>query len=81
MPIGRLTSLRGVERWAVEAFLTYSLERSDLLPAHGFGVREGHRRPKGLRKVPAPQRMRAIGEACGTRRTVAAWYLWGLPGR
>lgn len=79
--IERLTSLRGVGRWTVEMFLIYSLERSDILPADDFGVREGYRRLKGLEKAPTPSRMRAIGEAWSPWRTVAAWYLWRLPGR
>lgn len=79
--IERLTSLRGVGRWTVEMLLIYSLERSDILPADDFGVREGYRRLKGLEKAPTPSRMRAIGEAWSPWRTVAAWYLWRLPGR
>lgn len=79
--IERLTSLRGVGRWTVEMFLIYSLERSDILPVDDLGVREGYRRLKGLEKAPTPRRMRDIGEAWSPWRTVAAWYLWRLPGR
>lgn len=79
--IERLTSLRGVGRWTVEMFLIYSLERSDILPVDDFGVREGYRRLKNLEQAPTPRRLREIGEAWGPFRTVAAWYLWRLPGR
>lgn len=79
--IERLTSLRGVGRWTVEMFLMYSLERSDILPADDFGVRNGYRRLKGLEKAPTPRQMREIGSAWSPFRTVAAWYLWRLPGR
>lgn len=79
--IERLTSLRGVGRWTVEMFLIYSLERSDILPVDDFGVREGYGRLKGLAKAPTPRQMREIGEAWSPFRTVAAWYLWRLPGR
>lgn len=79
--IERLTSLRGVGRWTVEMFLIYSLGRSDILPVDDFGVREGYGRLKGLEKAPTPRQMREIGEAWSPWRTVAAWYLWRLPGR
>lgn len=79
--IERLTSLRGVGRWTVEMFLIYSLERSDILPVDDSGVREGYRRLKGLEKAPTPCQMREISEAWSPFRTVAAWYLWQLPGR
>lgn len=77
----RLISLRGVGRWTVEMFMIYSLERPDILPVDDLGVREGYRRLKGLEKAPAPRQMRDIGEAWSPFRTVAAWYLWRLPGR
>jgi len=70
-----------VGRWTVEMFLIYSLERSDILPVDDFGVREGYGRLKGLEKAPTPRQMREIGEAWSPYRTVAAWYLWRLPGR
>ena len=77
----RLMSLRGVGRWTVEMFLIYSLQRSDILPVDDFGVREGYRRLKGLKKAPTPRQMRDIGNAWSPWRTVAAWYLWRLPSR
>lgn len=79
--IERLVSLRGVGRWTVEMFLIYSLERSDILPVDDYGVREGYGRLKGLEKAPTPRQMREISEAWSPFRTVAAWYLWRLPGR
>ncbi|MCQ4166601.1 DNA-3-methyladenine glycosylase family protein [Tahibacter harae] len=79
--IARLAALRGVGRWTVEMFLIYSLERSDILPVDDFGVREGYRRLKRLEQAPTPRQMRAAGAAWSPWRTVAAWYLWRLPGR
>ncbi len=79
--IERLTVLRGVGRWTVEMFLIYTLQRSDVLPADDFGVREGYRHLKGLHKAPTPRQMREIGEAWRPWRTVAAWYLWRIPAR
>jgi DNA-3-methyladenine glycosylase II len=79
--IERLTVLRGVGRWTVKMFLIYTLQRSDILPADDFGVREGYRRLKGLHKAPTPHQMREIGEVWRPWRTVAAWYLWRIPTR
>lgn len=79
--IERLISLRGVGRWTVEMLLIYSLERPDILPADDFGVREGYRRLKGLAQQPGRKQMVEIGLAWSPYRTVAAWYLWRVPGR
>ncbi|WHS57958.1 DNA-3-methyladenine glycosylase [Pseudomonas sp. G2-4] len=79
--IERLTALRGVGRWTVEMLLIYSLERPDILPADDFGVREGYRRMKGLEQQPSRRQMIDIGRAWSPYRTVAAWYLWRVPGR
>lgn len=79
--IERLTTLRGVGRWTVEMFLIYSLERSDILPADDFAVREGYKRLKGLEAAPSRKQMIDIGLAWSPYRTMAAWYLWRLPAR
>ena len=79
--IERLTALRGVGRWTVEMLLIYSLERADILPADDFGVREGYRRLKGLEQQPGRKQMIELGLAWSPYRTVAAWYLWRVPGR
>lgn len=79
--IERLITLRGVGRWTVEMLLIYSLERPDILPADDFGVREGYRRLKGLDVQPTRKQMVGIGQAWSPHRTVAAWYLWRVPGR
>ncbi len=79
--IERLTRLRGVGRWTVEMLLIYSLERMDILPADDFGVREGYRRLKGWEVQPTRKQIMTIGLAWQPYRTVAAWYLWRVPGR
>ncbi|AMO99057.1 hhH-GPD superbase excision DNA repair family protein [Collimonas arenae] len=77
--IERLVTLRGVGRWTVEMLLIYTLERSDILPADDFGVREGYRRLKQLEQAPTRKQMEQIGLAWSPYRTVAAWYLWRMP--
>ncbi len=77
--IERLVTLRGVGRWTVEMLLIYTLERSDILPADDFGVRDGYRRLKRLESTPTRKQMETIGLAWSPYRTVAAWYLWRVP--
>jgi len=77
--IDRLVTLRGVGRWTVEMLLIYTLERSDILPADDFGVRDGYRRLKRLATAPTRKQMLEIGQAWRPHRTVAAWYLWRMP--
>lgn len=77
--IERLTAIKGVGRWTVEMLLIYSLERTDILPADDFGVREGYRALKSLPDAPKPRELRAIGAAWAPHRTIAAWYLWRMP--
>lgn len=79
--IARLVSLRGVGRWTVEMLLIYTLERSDILPADDFGVREGYRRLMKLDVAPTSRQMAEIGRAWSPYRTVAGWYLWQVPAR
>ena len=77
--IDRLVTLRGVGRWTVEMLLIYTLERSDILPADDFGVRDGYRRLKRLDTTPTRKQMETLGFAWSPYRTVAAWYLWRVP--
>ncbi|WP_024972206.1 DNA-3-methyladenine glycosylase family protein [Ralstonia pickettii] len=77
--IERLVTLRGVGRWTVEMLLIYTLERSDILPADDFGVRDGYRRLKRLDATPTRKQMETISLAWSPYRTVAAWYLWRVP--
>jgi len=77
--VDRLVTLRGVGRWTVEMLLIYTLERSDILPADDFGVRDGYRRLKRLDTTPTRKQMAEIGQAWRPYRTVAAWYLWRMP--
>jgi DNA-3-methyladenine glycosylase II len=77
--IKQLVSIKGVGRWTVEMLLMYSLERTDVLPASDFGVREGYRALKSLPEQPKPAALRELAQAWSPHRTVAAWYLWRIP--
>lgn len=74
--IARLTSIRGIGRWTVEMLLIHTLQRPDVLPVDDFGVREGWRAMKSLRKQPSPKELLKIGEAWRPYRSIATWYLW-----
>jgi DNA-3-methyladenine glycosylase II len=71
-----LTSIKGVGRWTVEMLLMYSLERTDILPADDFGVRDGYRRLKRLHDKPTARDLRVLSAAWSPYRTIASWYLW-----
>jgi DNA-3-methyladenine glycosylase II len=75
--ISQMITIKGVGRWTVEMLLMYSLERTDVLPADDFGVREGYRL-KALPEQPKPRELRRISEAWAPHRTVASWYLWRI---
>lgn len=79
--VNQLVSLRGVGRWTVEMLLIYTLERTDILPADDFGVRDGYRRLKRLNATPTRKQMIEIGRAWSPHRTVASWYLWRVPAK
>ncbi|GAB2180660.1 DNA-3-methyladenine glycosylase [Denitratisoma sp. agr-D3] len=74
--IERLVTLKGIGRWTVEMLLMFSLGRMDILPVDDFGVREGHRRMRGLAAQLKPKALAEEGLAWRPYRSVAAWYLW-----
>jgi DNA-3-methyladenine glycosylase II len=74
--IERITQVRGIGRWTVEMMLMFQLGRADVLPVDDFGVRNGFRLAYGLRKMPPPRALMALGERWRPHRTAAAWYLW-----
>jgi DNA-3-methyladenine glycosylase II len=77
--IERLTALRGIGRWTVDMLLMFTLERSDILPADDFGVRDGYRRLKSLDALPTARQIAALGAAWAPHRSAASWYLWRVP--
>lgn len=74
--IERLIEVRGIGRWTVEMLLIFQLGRSDVLPIHDFGVRNGFRIGYRKAKMPTPQQVFQYGERWRPFRTAAAWYLW-----
>jgi DNA-3-methyladenine glycosylase II len=77
--IERLTALRGIGRWTVDMLLMFTLERSDILPADDFGVRDGYRRLKSLSALPSARQIAALAAPWAPHRSAASWYLWRVP--
>lgn len=74
--VTRLSVVRGIGRWTAEMFLIFQLHRLDVWPVGDYGVRFGYALAYGLRKLPTPARLEALGERFRPFRTVAAWYCW-----
>ena len=71
-----LSKVRGIGRWTAQMFLIFQLRRPDVWPVGDFGVRKGYARMHGLREVPGPTELLALGDVYRPWRTVAAWYCW-----
>lgn len=71
-----LSVVRGIGRWTAEMFLIFQLRRLDVWPVGDYGVRNGYAITYGLRKLPTPKELEALGERFRPYRTVAAWYCW-----
>ncbi|HWC72870.1 MAG TPA: hypothetical protein VG454_02960 [Gemmatimonadales bacterium] len=71
-----LSVVRGIGQWTAEMFLIFQLRRLDVWPIGDYGVRKGYALAYGLRKLPTPAELLALGERFRPYRTVAAWYCW-----
>ncbi|HET8706700.1 MAG TPA: methylated-DNA--[protein]-cysteine S-methyltransferase, partial [Pseudomonadales bacterium] len=74
--IKEFTQIKGVGRWTVEMFLIFNLGRADVFPVLDFGVRKGVAKLYGLKEMPSPKEMLALGENWRPYRSVASLYLW-----
>lgn len=74
--IALLTQVKGIGRWTAEMYLMFRLHRPDVLPVGDLGIVKAVQRAYGLRKLPAPDRIRRIGEPWRPYRSIACWYLW-----
>jgi len=76
--IGRLISIYGVGRWTVEMMLIFNLGRMDVLPVDDFALRKGIADVYGMKNVPTPKQVKALGEGWRPYRTVASLYIWNF---
>jgi 3-methyladenine DNA glycosylase/8-oxoguanine DNA glycosylase len=74
--IAHLLQVKGIGRWTAQMFLMFSLGRPDVWPVGDYGVRKGYALAYGLRQLPSPKELHALGERFRPYRTVAAWYCW-----
>lgn len=74
--VERLCTVRGIGPWTAQMFLMFQLNRPDVWPVGDLGVRAGYARIAGLREVPSPLELAALGERYRPWRSVAAWYCW-----
>ena len=74
--VNSLSVVRGIGTWTAEMFLIFQLRRLDVWPIGDYGVRKGYMLAYGLRKLPTPKELLALGERFRPYRTVAAWYCW-----
>src|SRR5216110_1789529 len=71
-----LSVVRGIGQWTAEMFLIFQLRRLDVWPVGDYGVRKGYALAYGLKQLPTPKELQALGERFRPYRTVAAWYCW-----
>lgn len=74
--IEKLVVVRGIGRWTAEMFLMFQLRRMDVWPVDDYGVRKGYANAYGLKDLPKPKELMALGEIYRPYRTAAAWYCW-----
>jgi DNA-3-methyladenine glycosylase II len=76
--IEALCQVRGIGRWTAEMFLMFRLGRDDVLPIGDLGIQKGMMTLFALRRLPSPERMRALARPWQPYRSIACWYLWRL---
>ena len=74
--VSALSTVRGIGRWTAEMFLIFQLRRLDVWPIGDYGVRKGYALAYGLKQLPTPKELDALGERFRPYRTAAAWYCW-----
>ena len=72
----QLVGVKGIGRWTAQMFLLFRLGRADVLPDGDLGVRKGMQLAYGMRRLPTPARVLAVGARWAPYRSVASWYLW-----
>jgi len=74
--IETLVRIKGVGRWTAQMVLMFRLGRLDIVPELDLGVRKAIQLAYGMRKMPTPKRVTAIGRTWTPYGTIASWYLW-----
>jgi 3-methyladenine DNA glycosylase/8-oxoguanine DNA glycosylase len=74
--LATLVRIKGVGRWTAQMVLMFRLGRLDIVPELDLGVRKAIQRAYGMRKLPTPKRVTALGLTWAPYGTIASWYLW-----
>jgi DNA-3-methyladenine glycosylase II len=74
--IEEIVAVRGFGRWSAEMFLTFHLERPDVISGGDLGIRRSIQLNLGLDELPSPQEVEEISRRWQPHRSLAAIYLW-----
>jgi DNA-3-methyladenine glycosylase II len=74
--IEEIVAVRGFGRWSAEMFLTFHLERPDVISGGDLGIRRSIQLNCGLDELPSPQEVEEISQRWRPHRSLAAIYLW-----
>ena len=74
--IEEIVAVRGFGRWSAEMFLTFHLERPDVISGGDLGIRRSIQLNCGLDELPSPQQVEEISQRWRPHRSLAAIYLW-----
>jgi O-6-methylguanine DNA methyltransferase len=74
--VEELTRVRGIGRWSAEMFLIFHLRRHDVLPVGDYGLQAAVQEAYGLKALPRPAQLEAMGEQWRPYRSWATGYLW-----
>jgi O-6-methylguanine DNA methyltransferase len=74
--VEELTRVRGIGRWSAEMFLIFHLRRHDVLPVGDYGLQAAVKETYGLKELPRPAQLEALGECWRPYRSWATGYLW-----
>jgi DNA-3-methyladenine glycosylase II len=71
-----LTAVRGIGLWSAQMFLTFHLQRADIVASGDLGIRRAVMLHYGLEEMPAPAVVEEIAERWRPYRTLACRFLW-----
>lgn len=74
--ITELVKVKGIGRWTAEMFLIFSLNRADVIPLDGLGVKKAVQKLYNLSDLPTHEYMLEVSSKWKPYRSIATWYLW-----
>lgn len=71
-----LIRIKGIGRWTADIYLLLALRRPDIWPSGDLALAAAVQRAMGLKAIPTPVELEAIGSAWSPWRAAAARLLW-----